>query len=506
MTEESMNRSGPKSINYQDTLPMSVPAIARRRRFFPVNGPTFDFLGTDQIRIEIESTNSLCDVLHSYLEFDVTNNSGLNLGWEECGAPVMFDRVSVEQGGRELSSLNAYNRLHAGVISSAQQTHDGAMTESITAGQRGHSLQAPAAQVNQMNPYVMGAPNTGQMHGLSGNDVRQFPNGTTARFTMPILSGLFKTDKLLPLPLVKQGAPITLVLSLTNPLNVGVWSGVPAFNSLPIVKCSYVAQLIEVGRDVIDQIRTVQADMGGQLAISSTDIEHNVGNLPATSVGDTPIRLPLRKRSMKSLWFLMQSDDYANGAAGLGPEDIYNMAFSGNANMDSYRLQVGSVSYPPEAINCWGNVAVAAGANAVLADCNRSECAMELAKSFGSLAFTSPTGTLCTNTYGTNATAIAAPRLSDGDNGDGAGPPGNTQAPGTNMNKSVCPFGLDLDAFAQHVATQGGVDTETLSLESNLILNINAVTAGLEDKNVHMWVLYDQHYYFNANGMITYSN
>ena len=66
-----MERTLPSTINFQDVLPLSVPAIARRRRFYPQNGTTFNAGGTNEIRIEIASPNSLLDAGHSYLEFEV---------------------------------------------------------------------------------------------------------------------------------------------------------------------------------------------------------------------------------------------------------------------------------------------------------------------------------------------------------------------------------------------------------------------------------------------------
>ena len=494
-------RAMPKSIDYQDILPMAVPAIARRKKFFPNNGPNFNFMGTNEIRIEISSPNSLLDTRQSYMQIDVTNQGGggANLGWEQGGVLSMFDSVRVEQGGRVLSETQAYNRLNAGILSSSQESTDAFRNQSITEAQRGNSAQAAALIIQQTIPSAPAFFNTGQYSNIAHNDNNQFPNGATARFTFPILSGLFNQDKLLPLPLVRQDSPITIVLRLTNPNNCGTWNGGPApFNALNVINVNYVAQLIEVGGDVLQQIRSIQDSMGGQLAISSTDIEHTQGLLPANVGGEQVVRCPINKRSIKSLFFLMQSDDYTNGAAGLGPEDIYNMSYAGSGNMDSYQLKVGSVVYPPTPIECWGNVA-AAVPNA--ADTRRAECAIELAKALGSLGYTNPTGRLNTCTYGVNRQAIAAPRMSDGDNGDGV----NNQAPMSGDNMCICPFGLDMDSF-QHTALEAGVDSQTMALETNLILNINAVQSGIENKNVHMWMLYDQHYYFNKDGMITFSN
>ena len=64
-------RTLPSTIDYQDVLPVAVPAISRRRRYYPVNGPEFDSLGTSEIRVEISSVNALLDPTHSYIEFDM---------------------------------------------------------------------------------------------------------------------------------------------------------------------------------------------------------------------------------------------------------------------------------------------------------------------------------------------------------------------------------------------------------------------------------------------------
>ena len=127
----------------------------------------------------------------------------------------------------------------------------------------------------------------------------------------------------------------------------------------------------------------------------------------------------------------------------------------------------------------------------------RGEAIMELAKAFGTLGFVNPTGRLNSITYGTDQQDMA-----DGDNGDGVG--GNL-VPQSDDVHAFCPFGIDLTSF-QHEALEAGVDTQTMSQETNLILNVNAVGSGVENKNIHMWIIYDQHYYFNANGMVTFSN
>ena len=100
---EAMDRKMPSSIDYADVLPMSVPAQSRRRKFFPVNGGSFNAVGTNEIRIPISSTNALLDCEHSYLDFTVTNNNvapaARTLNLDLGGAAMFFSRVRIEQQG-----------------------------------------------------------------------------------------------------------------------------------------------------------------------------------------------------------------------------------------------------------------------------------------------------------------------------------------------------------------------------------------------------------------------
>ncbi len=500
-----MERSIPRSINFQDVLPVAVPAVARRRRFYPANGTNFNALGTSEIRIELQSQNALLDVQHSYLEMFVQNqNAAATLGFDIGGGHVMFEEVRVEQAGRVLAREQSHNRLHASILSATQVNTDGQLAESINQVQRGLNSRAGGA-AGQIAPIGNGGGITGDEYVNSAhNDSAQLPAGQEMRICMAMPTGLFTQDKLLPLPLVSPQNPLTLVLQMTGSQNVGAWSvNVPGLGDLVINRINYCAQLIEVGGDVIGQLRMMQEMGGGQLTISSQDFEHSADVIPANSTGEIPIRIPARKRSIKSLFFAIQSDDYTQGA-GLGLGRFFGASFAGNANMDSFQMKVGSVTYPPTPVRCWGNCARAAGALLPLPTQERGECAMELAKALGTLGFTNPTGKLSTLSYGTNcapAIAAGAAPLADGDNGDGA----NSIAPIGGQECCVCPFGLDLESF-QHTAIESGIDSETMAMETTLLCSINAVTSGIEDKNVHCYLLFDQHYYFNMDGTVTFSN
>lgn len=498
-------RSLPKSISYDDVLPQAIPAVARRRKFFPQNGTTFNFIGSREIRIDINSLNSLLDPTHSYLEFEVRNtNAAATFGFDLGGGNCVFQNMRVEQGGRVLTEIREYHRLHAGILNYAQDSTNGQFTNSLVSAQR--AMNGAAGGLAGMTAVAANGLGGETYGNCKHNTDAQIPAGSGFRFCIPVMTGLFTQDKLIPLPLLRQDAPLTLVYELCPAQEAGVWSAAPAFGDLSIVNIAFNAQLIEVGRDVIEQMKMMQQMSGGQLAISGQDYEHSSDVIAAQATGEQIVRIPSRKRSMKSLFFMIQSQTFANGAGGMAEDNVYSLSYAGCGNMVDYQLKVGSVVYPPTPISAFQAEPVATS----FGELRRGECIMELAKALGSLGFRNPTGRLNTITYGVAGNGASG--ISNGDTGDGAG---NTLAPGSNDVHAVCPFGLDLDAF-QHTAIEAGVDSETLAQETNLILNIGpggvgagggAVPGvGLQPKVVVCYTLYDQHYYFGSDGMITFSN
>ena len=152
-----LERSIPRSINYQDVLPVAVPAVARRKKFYPVNGTAFNHLGTNEIRVPIHSINSMLDPQHSYIEFFVENNGVRTVAFDLGGAHTFFDEIRVEQGGRVLAREQQHNRLHAAILSVAQVNSDGQLTES-TNSQRGLNSGA-GGEAGQL--AVLGGAQTG---------------------------------------------------------------------------------------------------------------------------------------------------------------------------------------------------------------------------------------------------------------------------------------------------------------------------------------------------------
>ena len=495
---EAMDRKMPGSIDYSDVLPLSVPSQSRRRKFFPVNGGSFNAASTNEIRIPISSTNALLDCEHSYLDFTVTNNNvapaARTLSLDMGGAAMFFSRVRIEQQGQVLSDTQEYNRLVASVLNPVSETGGGRLASTI----KDQTMAGNLSGVPNLTPAAVAARRGDRLALTNHGGGVQLGSGASCRFSMPLITGLFTQDKLIPLPLVDKNNPLTICLTLDVVENYGVYSAaVIGAGSIAINKISYNAQLVEVGPDVIGQFATMRDMMGGQLAVSGQDWEHNSAFLAGGAGGgggERIVQIPIRKRSIKSLFWVANSSSMANtGLADIAL--IYNKSFGGTCNMNSYQLKVGSVVYPPTAIAGPG---ASAGAPS---QTRRGECLQELVKAMGTLSFAAPSGRcLNTLTYCGDELSNVGATTADGDNGVG----GAVLASNGNTPTYCAPFALDLEAF-QHTAIESGVDSETMALQTNLIIDVDA-TIGAEDKTIHSWTCYDKHYYFNRDGSVTMSD
>jgi len=482
----------PSTIDYSRMLPLSIPAMANRRKYFPSNGSTFQRQGNRQIRIEIGHPSALLDPTHSYLELRVQNaNAAQSFGLDVGGANCLFENIRLEQNGRLLSYTQQSNRLHSSVLAPVMTNSEGAATEGITEGQRSYNGLGPGPST-----APRGVAQSGDQYDMAVHNVNAFhaPN-RVLRYTMPITCGLFSQNKLIPLPLVDPNAPLTLVLDMGLPADAGCWTAAPGASDIIIVECAYIAHMIDVGPDVVNQFKMVQADMGGQLALSGQDFEYFSQVVPNGTSGQVALACPARKRSIKSFLWCAQSNDYANGAGGLVGSDIYNLSFAGSMNIESFQFQVGPILYPAgEPVKCWG---LTNGAGAVGHEFDRGQAAMELAKAVGTMSKTNPTGLLSGISYGCDTAGLAS-----GENGRGA----VTLAPESNEKYCFCPFGISTDGFSRDVI-ESGIDTHTLAQDTNLLLNWAAAdNSGAEDQVVHIWCVFDRHYYFNSDGSVTYSD
>ena len=474
-----MERVLPKTIDYTDVLPLAVESKSRRRTFFPTNGQTFQDNTNNIVRIDI-SADALLDTQHSYLRF--TNTFAANtVGIDFAGGHSFIRRLRIEQSGTILEDIQNYNKLMGGIVLPCQCGDDYLKERQITEGVNQNSRagtvalfqQPQAAQVTAAGAGVgdvLGLRTGAALTNNNNNILSQIAAGGAFDFCIPLTSGIFNNEKLIPLMLMS--APLTIEIELAPHATAVTAGGAGTYQWSNI---RYIANLVEVGQDVAQQLRMVQEMSGGVLTLAGQTYKHFSGT---TSAGaESVINIPARVKSMKSIFF------YSKGAA---PDAVgnYDLGGGGTMGLQEFQLKIGSVVYPPTPVQCQHRGGVAIGASGG----QRAEQLMELAKAWGNVGSTKGLGMLQSLNYGTTVETEAV----------GAAVGGFLSGGG---QYSFCPYGLDLEAF-QRVAIESGVNTADRSLPISLILSHTGAQAA---QTLDAFVLADALFYINADGSMSVS-
>ena len=468
-----MERVLPKTLDYTDVLPLAVESRARRRTFFPVNGQKFTSGGANIIRIDL-SADALLDTQHSYLRFDFTAKAQ-TCGIDSAGGHAFIRRLRIEQSGVVLEDINAYNRLMGAIVLPCQSGDDHnkerSITEFVQSGNSGIAISDTRTQAASRRVAAASADGGSAVIGQIHNVNTQLPVDQKFTFSIPLNSGLLNCDKLVPLMLMS--APLTIEIELAPSTEPVVYAADGGTYEIDNVR--YIANLVEVGGDVAQQLRMVQEMSGGVLTLAGQTYRHFTGALAAAQAGDQVVNVPARVKSMKSLFFASQ------GAAGnLSDRSRYGVSFGGNFALNEFQLKIGSVVYPPTPVRCsFGD-----GTNGYLGAGNsKSEPLMELAKAWGNVGSSKGLGQLDFINYASQLEVAPTGTL------DNAG------------LKAYAPFGIDLEAF-QRVAIESGVNTADRSLPISLILN---TTGSVTATTIDAFVLADALFYINADGSMSVS-
>ena len=478
-----MERVLPKTIDYTDVLPLAVESKSRRRTFFPTNGQQFQDDTNNIVRIDV-SADALLDTQHSYLRFTATFPA-VTAGIDFAGGHSFIRRLRVEQSGTILEDIQNYNKLMGGIVLPCQCGQDYLAERSITEGVKGRGSSnagtvanfaaSAAINVTAAGPGaadILGARSMQSIASNNNNILSQIAAGGSYDFCIPLTSGLFNNEKLIPLMLMS--APLTLEIELAPHVQAVAAAGAGVYQWSNV---RYIANLVEVGQDVAQQLRMVQEMSGGVLTLAGQTYRHFSGQ---TSGGaESVINIPARVKSMKSLFFFSK---------GLGADanGQYDVGSGGTISLQEYQLKIGSVVYPPTPIQCGHRGGAAIGATGG----QRSEQLMELAKAWGNVGSTKGLGMLTSLNYGTFIEAEAGGAVAAGllD----AGSP-----------YRFCPYGIDLEAF-QRVAIESGVNTADRSLPISLILSHGG--AGLAGaQTLDAYVLADALFYINSDGSMSVS-
>ena len=472
----SVERVLPKTLDYTDVLPLAVESKSRRRTFFPNNGAEFISNGANIIRIDL-SADALLDTQHSYLRFTFDTQSGVGAahaqtrGLDYAGGHAFIRRLRVEQSGTVLEDIQSYNRLMGSVVLPCQSTSEHKATRTITEAICGDGATVGARAVN---PFAGGNATTGQTAGTLGfvnNSATQIPAAganSTQEICIPLTSGLLNCDKLVPLMLMS--APLTIEIELENDTTALCQTGGGVAYTISDVR--YVANLVEVGQDVSQQLRMLQEVSGGVLTLAGQTYRHFSGQYGAGATNNV-VNVPARVKSMKSLFFTFRGVDGANGPG--ASSALYDLGQGTTAHISSYQLKIGSVVYPPTPVRAQVTGAASINVN------NASEMLMELEKAWGN------TG----SRFGLSSESHVATFYTDG-----------TGRAGTNNNYKFAPFGLDLEAF-QKVAIESGVNTADRSLPISLITEHSGAAAHAQ--NIDVYVLADALFYINQDGSMSVS-
>ena len=476
-----MERQLPSTIDYTKILPLAVESRSRRRTFIPNNGQNFASDQNNVIRIDV-SANAFLDTKHSYLRFRMTNNSGQNMALDYTGGHGFIQRLTILQQGTVLSDVHHYNRLLGSILLPAQCGTANLSERSISEGQK----YANSGGLGPLSVVTAAALEcTGAICSTPTNAVAQISPapfaGDAYIFSIPLVNGLLGTsqDKMVPLQLLGS-APITIEITLAPSDDVGVFAAAPAAYGIDDVR--YVAQLVEVGPEVDNQLRAAQAMSNGKLVLNGVDYTHFSGILAAGTQGNAVVNVPSRKKSMKSLLWSAGTQTL------LAPvrSACYNLSFGGHLNMVDYYMKIGSEVYPPQPIRCNFNNNQARG--------QQGEPLSELAKCMGTLHSLHGTGALSrTNCY-----------VTDCDNANIAVASANG---GVTIEHRFSPFGIDLEAF-QRTAIESGIDTASRSLPISLNVQLGRDAGGniaVDPITIDAYVVYDSLYFIDMEGRINVS-
>ena len=519
----SFERVAPPQVNYDNVLPLAIESRSNRREFLPVNGQSFSNTnGATTIRIDVNA-DSMLDASHSYIEATINNDAadttymGLN-----PFSPAFVQRLRIESGGVVLEDINEYSRLYA-MLSLNQcpqdyiknnQSNQGLYSPvvggngiaaavgsgGVCVGGANHSSAAvgtaAASAVDGSSGSLdtelhyppiaqawlngtQSAINDGAITGTAANQPTasglttiqaksKIRGGSSRTICFPLVSGWLNMDRYIPLIMMNAGFTIELTLCDANRIGncyteaagddteVGdaldcVWS---------VSACKYVSHLIDLDREFYDRLRLVMDDAGGTLKLAGQTYRHYTGQLPAGE-GSHTLTLPARVKSVKSIFGTFIDSTQ------MGDNDKYDTSVFQNANIDSYRFEIGSVRYPQT------DVKAATRENEV-----------ELQKAWGKLGDYSHQ-----QAYQYKHTLNV-----------------ETERDGLTLQKSTLSaffVGYDFEAF-QRVALESGINTADRSLPINFICT-KATGGTTAPTRADFFVLTDAIFYVNLDGTASVS-
>ena len=346
----------------------------------------------------------------------------------------------------EVANYNAF----AGNIAGVNSTDDAKAKEvvvPVNGAQRGAVI------------YETGVAAGGRANAQAGNNIG-IAKDTSISVCYKLVSGLLDNEKYLPLVLMNNGIDIEIHLE------AGARLGCCADNqpiTYEVSNVRYVAHLIDLQRDFYDMLRMTQQQSGGVIQIAGQTYRHFSNSVPKTSQALNSYNIPVRARSIKSIFFV--------GAPAVARNQRFDLSSASRMALLEYQVQIGATKYPPTAIKTNGLT-------------NLSESYNELMKSFGKLGSTIHDNLLTGGNY------LRLDALDD-------------FKQGALMN--FAPYGIDLETFRAEI--ENGVDTSSRALPMTLLLTYaGAGTSAGADMTLHTYALIDALFFVNMDGSVSVSS
>ncbi len=506
-----MERQAPKQILYENQLPLAIESKSTRRLFFPEGGSTYGPTGgganPNIIRIPINA-DSLLDVQHSYLQFDLNFTAANTNGVAPDFGVPFIRRLRIESAGTTLEDIEEYGKLYGGVLFPAQAgvgaVQDSSMTtggvgsiagslNNITVADNATAINPVAsneilAQINATKDALVTAVNAATIEGASTLSSAKhqvtsaFKGGQKYKYNVPLVSALMNMDKYLPLVMMNAGITLELELDIAGSLGLQSQTNGPAAGdrdpAWTLSNVRYVAHLIDLQRDFYDKMRMVMEGSGGVLQLAGSTFRHYSGTTQAVAASTEVVNIPSRVKSIKSVFFTQTP------ATSKAAQEQFGVSNSIPNGITEFQFRIGSVVYPPTSVKLEQGT-VGGSANSYV---NKGEAYSELRKAFGTLGDYSEGGCMLNND-----TWFAKGSADDDTCANGGAAPNNPK---------FCPLGLDFEAFPK-TALESGVNTADRSLPMSLeIVRSGGPTTAC---NVDVWVMCDAIFYVNLDGSVSVS-
>ena len=326
----------PAVLRYSDILKVGTPiAEMNFHRFIPSNGATFS--ANQSIRIPFNiPVNAFVNLKGAYLKMTITNNnSGSNDEVRldpNAGVAAFIDTWRVVSGtGGLLEEVIHYNAIYALMTDLTGQQH----TLSTLALMDGSIEQTASATTMSQLP-VSGATEAA----ITG--ACQIAGGASRTCCHTPMSGLFQTDRLVPLGFANGTAYVEIVLPTVNyPLASDHASPTATTLDWSITNVELHCPVLRMGAEFNASFRELLASgmpisWHGQ---SYTNVQSVVSSTGGASSQST-IALASSKRSVKSLFsiFRLQSDLTSNAADSSSARQ--------GAGVSQWSYEIGGVQYP----------------------------------------------------------------------------------------------------------------------------------------------------------------